>query len=60
MDPTPVAKHYTGCSLNTSKTSLEGYELESLYIQQTTTLENVHSSIVDARAQPQVMFYEYY
>ena len=51
MDPSAVAKHYTGCGLNTSKTSLEDYGLEPLwcYIHQTTTLENAHSSIVDAR-----------
>ena len=62
MDPTAVAKHYTSCRLNTSKTSLEGYGLESLlcYIQQTTTLENAHNSRVDARAQAQVVFHEYF
>ena len=47
MDPVAVAKHYTDCSKNTNKTSLEGYGLESLmcYVQQKTTIENVHSSI---------------
>ena len=30
------------------------------YIQQTTTLENAHNSRVDARAQAQVVFHEYF
>ena len=42
--------------------SPEGYGLESLwcYIQQTSTAENALNSLVDARAQAQVMFHEYF
>ena len=57
MDPSGVMKNYTSCRLHNSHTSLEGYGLEMTwcYIKGETELPHAHSSLVDCKAQTDVV-----
>ena len=60
LDPGDVIKNYTTCRLNNKHTGLEGYGLEMTwcYIKGETQLQNAHSSLVDCKAQTDVVLDE--
>ena len=57
MDPRNVIQHYKSCPLHQSKSNVKGYGLAEMwcFVTQKNDLEGAHSSIVDARAQVEVI-----
>lgn len=57
MDPMAVIQHYKSCKLNEKHTKLVGYGLQVIwcYVKNATSLTGAHSSIIDARAQAEIV-----
>ena len=57
-DQREIISHYTGCKINPRHSKLEGLSLEAVWCFVNSKLEllNAHDSLVDARAQADVLF----
>ena len=61
MDPWQVVKHYTSCPINPSKSKLESLSLGSVYkFLFEHDLDDAHDSLVDCRAQRQIVLHEHF
>jgi hypothetical protein len=59
LDPCRVISHYTSCKLHETKRKQDGHSLSKIwcYIKRQEAMEGAHDSLVDARAQRDVLFH---
>jgi len=62
FDPKAVITAYTGCKLNCKHSKLVGYGMESVwcYAMQQLSLPNAHNSLVDCRAQMDIVLHKHF
>ena len=61
MDPLQIIRHHTGCMINPKKSRLQSLSLSSVYkYLKNTDLVNAHDSLVDAKAQTDVVLHPYF